>query len=239
MMRTLYLCAAGNPEAVRLAKIVNQKERRWEQIVLLDDDPAKHGQSILGVQVAGPFCLLEQADVASAEVSNLVARNTQKRWSARSKIAQYRLPCATLIHPGIDTEGVELGNDIIIYQNAVLGPEVSVGDTSVIFMGAAVGHESKVGRCCVIAPHAVLNARVELGEGVYVGANATILPEIKIGPWATIGAGSVAMVDVPAGATVVGVPGKIVCSNGHKPSTCPDIQPPSHATPLGLNPQVR
>jgi hypothetical protein len=51
---------------------------------------------------------------------------------------------------------------------------------------------------------------VQLGDGVYVGCNATILPEVTVGAWATIGAGSVAMRDVPAGATLMGVPGRVV-----------------------------
>ena len=60
-MRTLYLCGAGNPEGVRLAQAVNRAAGRWECVVLLDDDVAKHGQRILGVDVAGPFAALADA----------------------------------------------------------------------------------------------------------------------------------------------------------------------------------
>ncbi len=76
-MTTLYLCGAGNPEGVRLALTINQAQRRWERITILDDDPSKHGQSILGVEIAGPFTALEQADPGSAGVSNMVARTTR------------------------------------------------------------------------------------------------------------------------------------------------------------------
>ncbi|MBI3667466.1 MAG: hypothetical protein HY236_14775 [Acidobacteria bacterium] len=209
-MTTLYLCGAGNSEGVRLAQVINQKQGRWDRLILLDDDAAKHGRSILGVEVAGPFAMLAQASADWAEVINLVARTTAKRWAAHCKMEEYGLSFAALISPSVDTAGVEFGKDIIVYQNATVGPEVSLGDGSVIFMGAAVGHESQLGRCCVLAPNAVVNARVRLGDGVYVGTNATILPEVKVGPWATIAAGSVATRDVPPGATVMGVPGKIV-----------------------------
>ncbi len=207
-MPVLYLCGAGNSECVRLAFRVNEEQGRWDKIILLDDNPAKHGQSILGVKIAGPFAMLARADARSAEVANVVARSTARRWSARCKIEDYRLPFATLVHPGVDVEGAEIGKGVIVYHNACVGPEVSVGDASVIFMGAAIGHESHMGRGCVVAPNAVINARVQLEDGVYVGANATILPELKIGAWATIGAGSVVMRNVPAGATVMGVPAK-------------------------------
>jgi sugar O-acyltransferase (sialic acid O-acetyltransferase NeuD family) len=214
-MTILYLCGAANPEGVRLALAINQKHARWDQIILLDDDPSKQGQCILGVEVAGPFETLRKVDAGSAEVSNMVARTTVKRWSAHCKIEHYGLPFSRIVHPSVDTLGVELGTGVTVYQNATVGASASVGDESVIFMGAAVGHGARLGRCCIVAPGAVINARARLEEGVYVGTNATILPEVRVGPWATIAAGSVAMRDVPAGATVLGVPGKILEFRAH------------------------
>lgn len=209
-MTTLYLCGAGNPEAIRLAVVVNQHSGRWDRIVVLDDDPAKHGRSIVGVKVVGGFDMLDVANPQTSEVANLVARTTAKRWAAWRKIAASGLRAATLLHPDVDTFGVTLGDNLIVYQYASLGANATIGDGSVVFTGAIVGHGSQVGACCVLAPHAVLNARVQMGDGVYVGTNASVLPDVKIGAWATIGAGSVAMTDVPEGATVLGVPGRIV-----------------------------
>lgn len=214
--KTLYLCGAGNSEGVRLALAINSARPRWDRIVVLDDDPKKHGLSVLGVQTIGPLSLLEQADPVHSEIASLVARTTARRQDVRRKLEKYNLPFATLISPTVDTAGVELSSDVIVYQYATVGPEVQVDETAVVFMGAAVGHESKVGRCCVVAPNAVINARVQLGEGAYVGTNATVLPEVTVGPWATIAAGSVAMEDVPPGATVMGVPGEIILTMGQK-----------------------
>lgn len=209
-MATLYLCGAGNSEGVRLALTINQQQSRWDRIVILDDDPAKKGQSILGVEIAGPFALLERAREASDEVANLVARSAVKRWAARGRIEGYGLPFATMIHPGVETTGADFGRDIIAYQNATIGPLATIGEGTVVFMGGVAGHGSKLGRCCIVAPNAVINARVRMGDGVYVGSNAAILPEVTVGPWATIAAGSLVSQNVPAGATVMGVPGKII-----------------------------
>lgn len=49
-----------------------------------------------------------------------------------------------------------------------------------------------------------------LGERVFVGAGAKVLGQITVGAGARIGANSVVLVDVPPGATVVGVPARIV-----------------------------
>ena len=213
-MTTLYLCGSGNPEGVRLALTVNRAQNRWERIIILDDDPSKHGQSILGVEISGPFTELEQADKASSEVANLVTRKTKGRQSVLRKIQAYGLPLATLIDPGVDTLGVNFGRDITVYPTAYLCANASLGEGSVVFMGAIVGHGSRLGRCCVVAPGAVINARVELGEGVYIGTNASILPDLKIGPWATVGANSAVVQDVPTGATVMGVPAQVLILAG-------------------------
>lgn len=215
-MTTLYLCGATNLEGVRLALNINRAQSRWDRIIVLDDDPSKHGQSILGVEIAGPFTLLAQADPASSEVSNLVTRTTKGRQSALRKIHAYGLPFAPLIDPSVDITWVEFGKDITVYRNATLCANAKVGEGSAILGGAMVGHGSRVGKCCVAAPGAVINARVEIADGVYIGTNASILPDLRIGPWATIGVNSAVVQDVPAGATVMGVPAQLLKPGGDK-----------------------
>jgi acetyltransferase-like isoleucine patch superfamily enzyme len=47
-------------------------------------------------------------------------------------------------------------------------------------------------------------------RGAKLGANVTVLPGIRIGRDALIGAGAVVTKDVPAGAVVVGNPGRVI-----------------------------
>ena len=209
-MRTLYLCGAGNPEGVRLALGVNRAEKRWDALLLLDDDPSKHGRELLGVPIAGPMSLLEGAPRGETEVVNLVARSTAGRRKVRDKLAAFGHPFASLIDPTVDLEGVTLGEGVTIYRNATASALATIGDHAVVFGGANAGHGSVIGAGAVLAPGAVVNARVLVGEGCYVGSNASVLPDLKIGAWATIGANSAGLSDVPAGATVMGVPAEVV-----------------------------
>jgi sugar O-acyltransferase (sialic acid O-acetyltransferase NeuD family) len=207
---TLYLCGAGNAEGVRLALTTNRIFGRWDRIVLLDDDASKHGTTILGVEIVGGFGVLEGLRPDDAELVNMVARTTPRRWRVHQKLRGSNLPFASLIHPTVERDGADVGESVVVYQHATLGPLTTLGMDSVVFMGAVVGHGSRLGRGCVLAPNAVINARVEVGEGVYVGTNATVLPEATVGAWATIAAGSSVMIDVPPGATVMGVPAKVI-----------------------------
>ena len=236
-MTTLYLCGAGNVEGIRLALVVNQSQKRWDQIVILDDDPSKHGRKVLGIEIVGPFTLLNQADPASAEVVNLVTRTTRRRKFALQKIQLYGLPFATLIHPGVDMTGVEFDGDLTVYQNVSFCAAARIEGGCVVLTGAVVGHGCHMGPGCVVAPGAVINARVDLGEGVYLGTNASILPDLKVGPWATVGANSSVIQNVESGATVMGVPAQVLIPGSSTanlegvavPAVCPT---PEHATPI-------
>lgn len=85
-------------------------------------------------------------------------------------------------------------------------------------MGVVIGETSEIGDDCLIYKGVVLGGTTlerkkrhpTLGNRVIIGSNSTILGAITIGDGARIGSGSVVVKSVPAGATVVGVPGRIV-----------------------------
>ncbi len=217
-MRTLYLCGAGNPDGVRLAMTINKSQDRWDRLVVLDDDEALHGKARLGVTIAGGFSALSEANAETDEVVNLVARTTRGRWRARAKIAEFGIPFATLIHPGVDTDWVTFhDSDITVYENATLCAGSSMGPASVVFMGAVLGHGASMGQCAVMAPGSVVNARVKLGDWAYFGSNASVLPDLEIGVDATVGSNSAVVQSVPEGATVMGVPAVVLFSRDEQP----------------------
>ena len=229
-MKTLYLCGVGNAEGIRLAIRVQEATQRWDRILLLDDDPAKHGQERLGLPVVGGFDCLAEADPAADEAVNLVTRTCAGRARARERIASFGIPFASLIAPGLDLLGVELAEEVTAYPMSSLGAEARLEPGAVVLVGALVGHGAHIGAGSIIAPLAVINARVVLGKGAYVGSNATILPDLKIGDGATIAANSVVFSDVPAGATAIGVPANILDSTREVPPA------PARPAPDGLDP---
>jgi serine O-acetyltransferase len=74
---------------------------------------------------------------------------------------------------------------------------------------------SRIGRNCSVIANVTVGMRNEhafpdIGDDVFIGAGARVLGNIKIGNGAKIGANAVVIDDVPAGATVVGIPARII-----------------------------
>jgi serine O-acetyltransferase len=85
-------------------------------------------------------------------------------------------------------------------------------------MGVVMGETTEIGDDCLIYKGVVLGGTTlekkkrhpNLGNRVIIGSNSTVLGAIAIGDGARIGSGSVVVKPVPSGATVVGVPARIV-----------------------------
>jgi serine O-acetyltransferase len=82
-------------------------------------------------------------------------------------------------------------------NGVVIHPSASVGPNCLVFQQVTLGAGSRPGF-------------PRLGGHVDVGAGAKILGGVTIGDHARIGANAVVMIDVPAGATAVGIPARIV-----------------------------
>lgn len=113
------------------------------------------------------------------------------------------------IHPGAG-----IGSSVFIDHGAgvVIGETSIIEDGCLLYQGAVLGGTSRE----------KTKRHPTLGKNVEVGAGAIILGPVHIGEGARIGAGSVVIRDVPAGATVVGVPGR--ASLGFSAQEVADLQ---------------
>lgn len=92
-------------------------------------------------------------------------------------------------------------NGVVIHPDAVIGPNC------LIFQQVTIGSSDS-------------NPGVpSIGGHVDIGCGAKLLGNITVGSHAKIGANAVVLCDVPAHATAVGVPARIIQSSG-APVTC-------------------
>lgn len=101
------------------------------------------------------------------------------------------------IHPG-----AQIGRGFFIDHGSgvIIGETTIIGDNVTLYQGVTLGGTGKEQG----------KRHPTLGNNIMIGAGAKVLGSCTIGDNCKIGAGSVVLEDVPAGCTVVGVPGRIV-----------------------------
>ena len=99
-------------------------------------------------------------------------------------------------------------------KNARLASGVKVGHFSYIG-DAAVGEETNIGAGTVTANFdGARKHQTDIGARAFIGSDTILRAPISIGDDARTGAGSVVTKDVPDGATVVGVPARLMAPDG-------------------------
>jgi serine O-acetyltransferase len=117
-----------------------------------------------------------------------------------------------------------LANVARFFTQIEIHPAATIGKGTFIDHGSGVvvGETAEIGDGCTIYQGVTLGGtslshgkrHPTLGRNVTVGVNSSVLGAIVLGDNAKVGGGSVVVKDVPANATVVGVPARIVAQDG-------------------------
>jgi serine O-acetyltransferase len=107
----------------------------------------------------------------------------------------------------------EVFMEMCIDPQASIGPGLYIGHIGGVHInpGAVLGKDCDIAHRVTIGTSAMgRKGAPTLGDEVYVGTGAALVGRIKIGNGAKIAANTLVMTNVPAGATVIGVPGRVI-----------------------------
>ena len=127
------------------------------------------------------------------------------KWLARLFAMLARWLTGVEIHPG-----ARIGCRVFIDHGmgVVIGETAEVGDDCTLYQGVTLGGTSwNKGK-----------RHPTLGPKVIVGAGAKIIGPIYLGEGAKVGSNAVVVKPVPPGATVIGIPGRVVEDEHHQPA---------------------
>lgn len=136
-----------------------------------------------------------------------VHRIAHTLWKAR-----LRFPARLLSHFARTATGIEIHPGATIGRRffidhglgVVIGETAQIGNDVTLYQGVTLGGTSLERK----------KRHPTLGHGVIVGAGASVLGALQVGDRARIGAGAIVVKDVPAGATVVGLAGRVIEKRG-------------------------
>ncbi len=183
-----------------------------QRLVFIDDAPAAEIVNGHRVMTYGQF-LAHEASERRASIA--IASS-----SARERLAM-RLAADGVLAWAVGASNVVVMDDVALGEGSILCPFVTI--TSNVRIGrqfhgnfySYVAHDCVVGDYVTFAPAVRCLGNVVIEDHAYIGAGAVIKQgkpgqPLVIGRGAVVGMGAVVTKDVPAGATVVGNPARIM-----------------------------
>ena len=116
-----------------------------------------------------------------------------------------------LVHPRAHLAAtVTVGAGVLVAPGVVVGAHSMLGEHVVAGRGSLVGHHTEIGAFSTLGPGANVAGNTRIGADVFVGMGAVVRDHVTVGDGAVVAMGSVVVADVPAAATVRGVPARRV-----------------------------
>ena len=215
-MNKLYAIYGASGCGRSLMPIARQqlaREQDQSEIVFIDD-ALTHENLVNGHRAMNYQTFLKQA--AAKKYVQIAIANSR----VREKIA-LQLKRDQISLWSIQADNVILMDQVEIGEGAALSPFVSI--TSNIKIGECfhanlysyVEHDCVIGNYVTFAPGVKCNGNIHIHDHAYIGSGAVIkqgAPDhpLIIGYGAVVGMGAVVTKSVPAGATVVGNPARII-----------------------------
>ena len=177
-----------------------------DPVAILDRDP---GARVLGLAVTGSDADLPGlfAEGVRAAVVAIGDNTLRERIGVRLREQGFALPA--LVHPSAIVAGsATLGAGVALLPRVVVGAGACIGEFAILNSGSIAEHDAQIGTAAHLAPGVVVAGDVFVGARSLVGVGACVRPGIRIGADCIVGAGAAVVADVPAGASVMGVPAR-------------------------------
>lgn len=219
-MQVVIVGAGGHGKVV--LEILRAAGGRYQAAGFIDATPSLAGSTIVGTPVLGPANLLPKLRQQKIRHAVIAIGDNRARQRYAAFVREQGFELINAIHPSACiSPTATLGANIVIAAHAVVCTEARLGDSVILNTSAVVDHECEICEAAHICPGAHLAGRVRVGTGAWIGLGSNVIQCLSIGEHAIVGAGAVVIRDVPAHATVVGVPARVI-----KLAATPDSEPP-------------
>lgn len=213
MILGLYGASGLGIEYFQLACEANSKDKKWDDIVFVDDTPEKKDTLLMGKRVFSFDQVLQK--YKQDEIEFIISMGEpESKDKIFKKVKDYGYHLGLLIHPtsSIGSEAV-LGEGVVIQAWSRIPPMAKIGNNVLIQGTTCLGHAVEVGDNSVISSFAFVGGATTIGKNSYIAPHSCLRNGIKIGDNTIIGMGSVVTKDISGGVVAYGNPAKVMRTN--------------------------
>jgi sugar O-acyltransferase (sialic acid O-acetyltransferase NeuD family) len=190
--------------------LARQQLAKGDKLVFIEDGAA--GTIINGVEAL----TFDQfvAERAAERYAAVAIANSERRTFLAQRCEAAGVPFFSVWAPNsIRMDSVDVGDGALISPFVTFTSNIRIGRHFHANLYSYVEHDCVIGDYVTFAPRVCCNGNVTIGDHAYIGAGAIIRQgrggaPLTIGDGAVVGMGAVVTRNVPAGATVVGIPAR-------------------------------
>ena len=203
MKRLAILGASGHGKVVADAAELSG----WDEVVFFDDAwPQRNSNAIWPVMGNTAALLASLNDFSGVAVA---IGNNRIRLEKLNLLREQGVFLPAIIHPqAVISRYANIGAGSVVCAGVVVNADTRIGAGAILNTGCSIDHDCVLADAVHISPGARLAGGVSVGECTWIGIGAVVRQLLTVGACSIVGAGAAVVKDVPAHATVVGVPAK-------------------------------
>ena len=196
-------------EVLELAKIINDRDKRWDGFVFIVDGAAVsevNGAKVIEYEDAkkkfdGLEVIIGIGEPAVREEKFNLLKNDG-------------IATPSLIHPDVHVpDTVKIGEGTVIQYGCFISSDITIGDNVFVQPQCNIGHDDELADGCIISGFGNLGGYVSIGKYTYIGLSVAVKEHVNIGNYSIVGMGAIVYKDIPDEMIALGNPARPIARN--------------------------
>lgn len=213
MILGLYGASGLGAEYLYVAEDILKVDKKWENIIFVDDTPEKRNTQLLGRDIVSFDDAIEKYGKENIEFIISIGEPAGKELVYK-KLKENNCNFTMLLHPTSDIgNDAKLGDGVVIQSFVRISPMAQIGNNVLVQGTCCLGHGVVVGDNSVISSFVFIGGDTTIGKNTYIAPHSCLRNAISVGSNVIIGMGSVVTKDIPDNAVAYGNPCRVVRNN--------------------------
>ena len=208
-MKKIVIYGAGGfaKEIIWLIEEINNVNKEWELLGLIEDNEENFGKEINGYKILGGRDYLKSLSDDIFVVIAIGDGNIRKKIFENFPNKKY----ATLVHPNVKlSQTNRVGEGSIICAGCNLTVNIIIGNHSNINLNCTIGHDSQIDDFVSMFPQVAVSGNVKVGSNTTIGTGSAIIQKLVVGENVTIASMSNVTKNISDNSIALGNPIKII-----------------------------